>query len=130
MARKPFPYTSDTELLKTGSYEKKALWYKKTLVFDGELPGTVTLKIHKAFWGKYIYVNGQHVLTHQPNFTPAYVDISDYLKGHGEENVLLIKIGDKKSQPEEGHPTGFDSEKKTFVPGIYDSVSCSSRGMW
>lgn len=38
MAEKEFSYTCDTEILKTGNYEKKALWYKKVLVFDGEIP--------------------------------------------------------------------------------------------
>lgn len=128
MAEKPFSYTSDREVVYSGNYEKKALWYKKTLVFDGEIPDTVTLKINKAWWGKYIYVNGQHVLTHQPNFTPAYVDISDHLKGNGEENVLLIKIGDFNSDPQTGNPKGYDGEREKCIPGIYDSVSLILHG--
>ena len=122
LAEKPFTYTKDRETLK-GNYDQVALWYKKTITFDGELPARVTLKIHKAFWGKYVYVNGEFVAEHQPNFTPAYIDISDYLVGNGEENTILIKIGDKGTQPfSVGTPTGYDPEKTSFIPGIYDDV--------
>ena len=123
LAELPFDYTKDRETLK-GNYDQVALWYKKTITFDGEVPDRVTLKIHKAFWGKYIYVNGNFVAEHQPNFTAAYIDISDYLEGNGAQNTLLIKIGDKGTQPFSlGHPTGYDPEKESFIPGIYDDVS-------
>ncbi len=128
LAEKPFEYTKDRETLK-GNYEQVALWYKKTITFDGEVPERVTLKIHKAFWGKYIYVNGSFVEEHQPNFTAAYIDITKYLNGNGEENTLLIKIGDKGTQPFSlGHPTGYDPEKISFIPGIYDDVSLICSG--
>lgn len=123
LAEKPFAYTKDRETLK-GNYDQVALWYKKTLTFEGEIPARVTLKIHKAFWGKYIYVNGKFVAEHHPNFTAAYIDITEYLVGNGAENTLLIKIGDKGTQSFSlGHPTGYDPEKINFVPGIYDDVS-------
>lgn len=123
LAEKPFLYTKDCETLK-GNYDQVALWYKKTLTFEGEIPARVTLKIHKAFWGKYIYVNGEFVAEHHPNFTAAYIDIAEYLQGNGAVNTLLIKIGDKGSQPFSlGHPTGYDPEKIHFVPGIYDDIS-------
>lgn len=122
LAEKPFTYTKDRETLK-GNYDEVALWYKKTITFDGDVPACVTLKIHKAFWGKYVYVNGQFVSEHQPNFTPAYIDITDYLVGGGQENTLLIKIGDKGTQDFScGSPTGYDPEKTDFIPGIYDDV--------
>jgi hypothetical protein len=120
LAEKPFEYTKERETLK-GNYDEVALWYKKTITFDGEVPARVTLKIHKAFWGKYVYVNGEFVAEHQPNFTPAYIDITDYLVGNGQENTLLIKIGDKGTQAfSSGTPTGYDPEKESFIPGIYD----------
>ena len=123
LAEKPFLYTKDRETLK-GNYDQVALWYKKTLTFEGEIPARVTLKIHKAFWRKYIYVNGEFVAEHHPNFTAAYIDIAEYLQGNGAVNTLLIKIGDKGSQPFSlGHPTGYDPEKIHFVPGIYDDIS-------
>ncbi len=122
LAETPFEYTKEREALK-GNYDEVALWYKKTLTFDGEVPARVTLKIHKAFWGKYVYVNGEFVAEHHPNFTPAYIDITDYLVGNGQENILLIKIGDKGTQDFSlGTPTGYDPEKIHFIPGIYDDV--------
>ncbi len=129
MAEKPFPYVMDAEVLKTGKYEKKALWYQKKIIFAGAVPPNVTLKLHKAFWGKDIYINRRFVASHQPNFTPAYVDITPYLKENGQENTLLIKVGDKGSQDFSlGHPNGFDAEKKYYIPGIYDDVTLILRG--
>lgn len=100
-----------------------AVWYKKTFAVSGTLPDAVTLKISKAFWGKYIYLNGKHIADHQPNFTPAYVDITDHVLGDGQENVLLIKIGARDTQSRDlGLADGADFEKKEYIPGIYDDV--------
>jgi len=99
-----------------------AAWYKKDFRIEGELPEVATLKIGKAFWGKYIYVNGQHVCDHHPNFTPAYVDIAPFLEQG--DNTLLIKIGAMGTQDTSlGHPAGYDKEKFEYIPGIYDDVS-------
>ncbi len=122
MAKIPFAYTADAETLRglKGEYEPKALWYKKK-VFLEELSENILLKIHKGFWGKEVYVNGSFVARHEPNFTPVYLTISRFLRLG--ENEILIKVGEKNTQNRElGHPTGFDAEKKKFIPGLYDSV--------
>ncbi len=101
---------------------EKAAWYKKAFFLEGKIPESVILKIGKAFWGKYIYLNGTHVCDHHPNFTPAYVDITPFL--HTGSNVLLIKIGAMGTQDRAlGHPVGYDKEKFEYIPGIYDDVS-------
>lgn len=122
MAEPALEFTGDTETIKgnRGAYVKKALWYKKKVIAT-DIPKSVTLKIHKGFYGKEIYVNGKFVVRHEPNFTPCYADITDYLQIG--ENEILIKVGEKGTQnPALGHPAGFDCEKKKFVPGLYDSV--------
>jgi len=99
-----------------------AAWYKKEFHIEGELPSVATLKISKAFWGKYIYLNGQHICDHHPNFTPACVDIAPYLQVG--KNTLIIKIGAMGTQDNSlGHPVGYDKEKFEYIPGIYDDVS-------
>lgn len=98
-----------------------AAWYHKTLRLNGSIPKSAMLKINKAFWGKYIYVNGRHVCDHHPNFTPAYVDISSYL--NEGDNSILIKIGAYGTQDKSlGHAVGYDKEKLEYIPGIYDDV--------
>ena len=80
------------------------------------------LKINKAWWGKTIYLNASKVCEHQPNFTPAYVQLNKYI--HTGKNTLLIRLGNYNSQTvEQGHVVGFDFEKFDYVPGIYDDVS-------
>ncbi len=96
-------------------------WYKKTFSLNQSETETALLKIHKAKYGKYVYINGHLVGDHQNNFTPSYFDIREHLNFSGE-NILEIRIGEK------GYPTNSmvfqsdDAEKKVYNPGIYDAV--------
>ncbi len=80
------------------------------------------LKIHKAKYGTKVWLNGQLAGEHLPCFTPALMDVKPYLKGDGQENVLLVRVGaDRESRPTDV-PSGWDFEKYLYIPGIYDSV--------
>ena len=108
--------------LATRPVKEPAAWYKRTFRIRGDITENVILKINKAFWGKSIYLNGAHICDHQPNFTPAYVNLKDFVKEG--ENTLLVRIGDIDSQTvEQGHVLGIDCEKFEYIPGIYDDVS-------
>lgn len=101
---------------------ENAAWYKKSFSVAGSIPSCAILKINKAFWGKYIYINGIHVCDHHPNFTPAYVDITNFIRLGS--NTLLIKTGAFGTQDRKlGHIVGYDLEKLEYIPGIYDDVS-------
>jgi hypothetical protein len=101
---------------------RQAFWYRRTFRLDGAIPDVAMLKIHKARYGTKILVNDKVAGEHLPCFTPAYLDVRELLKGGGQENELVIRIGaDRESLPE-GMPTGWDFEKYLFLPGIYDSV--------
>ena len=45
-----------------------------------------------------------------------------YLKGDGQANELVIRVGANRESLPEGMPNGWDFEKYLFIPGIYDSV--------
>ncbi|MGL1886738.1 MAG: discoidin domain-containing protein [Reichenbachiella sp.] len=96
-------------------------WYKKIFLLNQSETETALLKVHKAKYGKYVYINGHLVGDHQNNFTPSYFDIREHLNFSGE-NTLEIRIGEK------GFPTNSmvfqsdDAEKKVYNPGIYDAV--------
>jgi hypothetical protein len=101
---------------------RRAFWYRRSLVVDGPIPARAILKIHKARYGTKVFLNGQVVGEHLPCFTPAYLDLKPWLKGNGQANELVIRVGaDRESLPP-GVPTGWDFEKYRFIPGIYDSV--------
>lgn len=104
------------------SEKRQAFWYRRNFSLRGEIPDVAILKIHKAKYGAKVWLNGQVVGEHLPCFTPALLNVKEYLKGSGEKNELIIRVGaDRESLPE-GMPTGWDFEKYLYTPGICDSV--------
>jgi len=97
-------------------------WYQKTFTIDSKVPPIALLKIHKAMYGTYVILNGIELGTHLPNFTPGYFDIASSLKGNGEANELLIRIGASRDTSPSSPINGHDHEKCRYIPGIYDSI--------
>jgi hypothetical protein len=104
------------------SEKRQAFWYRRTFAVEGSIPAVALLKIHKARYGTRVWLNGQDVGEHLPCFTPALLDIKKSLKGSGQQNELVIRVGaDRESRPTDV-PSGWDFEKYLYIPGIYDSV--------
>jgi hypothetical protein len=101
---------------------REAFWYRRTFKADGPVPPVAILKIHKARYGAKVFLNGSLVGEHLPCFTPAYMDVKKHLKGGGEENELVIRVGANRESIPQDMPTGWDFEKYLYIPGIYDSV--------
>ena len=104
------------------SPQREAFWYRRTFKVDGPVPPVAILKIHKARYGTKVFLNGELVGEHLPCFTPAYLDVKKQLKGDGQENELVIRVGANRESIPQDMPTGWDFEKYLFIPGIYDSV--------
>jgi hypothetical protein len=101
---------------------RQAFWYRRIFRLDGPVPPVAILKIHKAKYGTKVFLNGHVVGEHLPCFTPCLMNVKPYLKGDGQPNELVVRVGaDRESLPE-GMPTGWDFEKYRYLPGIYDSV--------
>ncbi len=104
------------------SDRRQAFWYRRTFTVEGTIPAVALLKIHKARYGTKVWLNGQDVGEHLPCFTPALLDVKPHLKGSGQQNELVIRVGaDRESRPTDV-PSGWDFEKYLYIPGIYDSV--------
>jgi beta-galactosidase len=104
------------------SPRRQAFWYHRTFTLDKSVPDVAMLKIHKAKYGTKVFLNGSLIGEHLPCFTPALLDVRPFLKGAGQQNELIVRVGaDRESLPE-GMPTGWDFEKYLYIPGIYDSV--------
>ncbi|MEA3224483.1 MAG: glycoside hydrolase family 2 TIM barrel-domain containing protein [Planctomycetota bacterium] len=111
------------------SERRQAFWYRREFTVDAMVPDVALLKIHKAKYGTKVFLNGVLVGEHLPCFTPALLDVRESLKGAGERNELVVRIGaDRESMPE-GTPTGWDFEKYLYIPGIYDSVELILAGL-
>ncbi len=104
------------------SEKRQAFWYRRTFTVEGQIPAVAILKIHKAKYGTKVFLNGKLVGEHLPCFTPALLDVKKLLKGSGEQNELIIRIGANRESLPQDMPTGWDFEKYLYIPGIYDSV--------
>ncbi len=101
---------------------REAFWYRRTFTIDGALPATAWLKIHKACYGTQVTLNGQPVGEHVGCFTPGFFDLTGKLKGEGQVNELLVRVGAAHTALGEEVPWGHDFEKVRYVPGICDEV--------
>ncbi|MBN2137059.1 MAG: hypothetical protein JW720_04580 [Sedimentisphaerales bacterium] len=104
------------------SEKRQAFWYRRTFTVEGGIPATAILKINKAKYGTKVFLNGEVVGEHLPCFTPALLDVKKLLKGDGQENELVVRLGANRESVPEGRPAGWDFEKYKYIPGIYDNV--------
>jgi hypothetical protein len=82
------------------SDKRQAFWYRRTFTVKGSIPAVAILKIHKARYGMQVWLNRQLVGEHLPCFTPALLDVRQHVKGAGQENELVIRVGaDRESRP-------------------------------
>lgn len=107
---------------KAGEKRRQAFWYRRTFTVEGPLPAVARLKIHKAAYGTRVFLNGKLVGEHLPCFTPANLDVREHLKGEGQANELVVRVGALRDALPKGMPDGHDFEKVRYIPGIYDSV--------
>lgn len=108
---------------------RQAFWYRRTFTLSGPVLPSVRLKIHKARYGTRVYLNGQVAGEHLPCFTPGEFDVRGLLRGAGQPNELIIRVGAHREVLPKGLPDGFDFEKIRYIPGIYDSVELVLSGL-
>lgn len=101
---------------------RAAFWYRRTFTIDGPVPAVASLKVHKAAFTTRVFLNGKLVGDHEPNFTPGTFDLRPHLKGDGQPNELVVRVGSSRKSTPAGRPDGWDFEKIHYIPGIYDSV--------
>lgn len=118
MAQPPFEAVGE----KTSANFRSHFWYRRTFTVDGPVPAVAILKFHKAAYGLQAFLNGRSLGEHLPCFTPAYFNVRDGLKGNGETNELVVRVGATREALPKGMPDGHDFEKTRYIPGIYDSV--------
>jgi hypothetical protein len=101
--------------------QSRYFWYRTSFTLAGPFPDRVILKINKAKYGTWVYVNGKFSGINLYCFTPTLIDIKEFLKEPGEENELVVAVGSYSSLPDT-IANGWDFEKIRYIPGIYDDV--------
>ncbi|MFI3237379.1 MAG: glycoside hydrolase family 2 TIM barrel-domain containing protein [Lachnospiraceae bacterium] len=89
-------------------------WYRKYFVTTEEMLGKKVLVNFDGIYNRSnIYCNNEFITFHPYGYSPCLVDISEYLKPLGEENVISVKVD---------HSRYADSRWYTGS-GIYRKVS-------
>ena len=108
--------------LRPADPRREAFWYRRTFTIAGAVPAVAMLKLNKAAYTSKVFLNGQAVGEHLSSFTPCWFDLRPHLRGEGQENELVIRVGASLAQVPAHLTDGWDNEKSRYVPGIYDSV--------
>ena len=108
-------------------YTPRYSWYRKSVLIPKELNDKeAMITIKKSQYVTQVYVNGIDMGTSMACYTPVEFPITSALKV-GEENEILIKVGDRVWLPAEA-AGGTDKEKEHYLPGIWDDVLISFTG--
>lgn len=114
MAQPPF------EEVGVKSAKREAFWYRRTFRVEGPIPATAVLKVHKAMFGSRVVLNGKVLGDRLPSFTPGLFDAKAALRTG--DNEVLVRVGAFRDAVPRPVPSGWDYEKKKYIPGIFDSV--------
>jgi len=101
---------------------RQAFWYRRTFQLKGLVPAVASLKVSKAAYGTRVYLNGVLLGDHLASFTPGYFDARAALRGNGETNEIVVRVGAWRDSVPASIPSGFDFEKIRYIPGLFDSV--------
>jgi beta-galactosidase len=104
-----------------GVYNNTIYWYRKYFKIEGAYNEVIKLKVNKARYHTWVFVNGKPVGENVYCFTPSFFDIKQFLKSPGLENELIIAVGCMNNLPDTV-VNGNDFEKSKYIPGIYDDV--------
>ena len=120
----PVPGFWDQASIAMPNYVTSALWYRTTLTLPEKPADNAILHIGKAYYGRYVFVNGQYAGDYPYNFTSSNTDITSYL--HAGENEIVIMLGNynqQKNDPDCPAHVGTDGERNSFYSGMIDGVS-------
>ena len=119
-------FLKPSQLMSNMKFEDKkreAFWYKKVFSVKGKIPAVVQLKVHRAQYGSAVWLNGVKLGENGRNYQPGFYDASKVLKGNGEQNELIVRVGTSVTFSQNNQNIYGDVlEKKRHLPGIYDNV--------
>jgi len=108
-------------------YDNSVYWYKRTFTVKDLKANVIQLKINKASYHTWVYMNRKLVGENVCNFTPSVFNLKPFLNKGKRENEILIAVGCRNNLPD-GVTNGGDFEKTKYTPGIYDNVKITLSG--
>ena len=117
-ALEPTPvFTEKTFVRERGKsimFNNSVYWYRRTFSINEKYNDLIQLKINKAQYHTWVYINGKKVGENMYNFTPTLLNIKSFLKKSGQNNELIIAVGSRNNLPD-SVVNGYDAEKVKFV---------------
>ena len=111
----------------SGRHEPRYNWYRFKFNLDKNMQNEfAVLKILKSRYNTQIILNGHDCGTYMQCNTPVEADLTPFLN-YKQENILLVRLGERAWLPKES-ATGFDREKFTDIPGIWDDIFITFTG--
>ena len=96
-------------------------WYRTTFrVPSGQEGIRALIRIEQSQFGSEVWLNGKRLGSYNGCYTSHEYDATDAIDWAGE-NTLLVRVGKKNTLPA-GNALGADSEKMSFIPGIWGDV--------
>lgn len=89
----PFPIESTLSGVGKSVSESQLLWYQRVFTIDNDDNQRVLLHFGAVDWETDVYVNGDHVGSHQGGYDPFSFDITKALNATGEQE-LLVRVYD------------------------------------
>lgn len=97
-------------------------WYRKTFQLPASHDGARALiRIEQSQFGSEVWLNGRRLGSYNGCYTSHEYDATDAVRRSGE-NELLVRVGRKETLPP-GNASGPDTEKISFIPGIWGDVA-------
>jgi hypothetical protein len=109
------------------AYTNSIYWYKRTFMVENVKGNIIQLKINKANYHTWVYLNRKLVGENVYNFTPSVFNLEPFLNKGNIENELVIAVGCRNNLPDTV-TNGGDKEKTKYIPGIYDDVKLTISG--
>jgi len=109
------------------AYNNSIYWYKRTFTVEDLKADVIQLKINKAKYHCWVYMNKKLVGENVYNFTPSVFNVKPFLNVGNKENELVIAVGCRDNLPDTV-TNGGDFEKTKYIPGIYDNVKLIMSG--
>ena len=106
----------------------RSFWYRREFTLEKDVPAVATLLVRKAAFGSTVYINGIKVGESVACFTANRYDVRAALRGGGAVNELVIRVGASRASLPPTVPSGWDVEKKRFIPGLFDSIELALSG--
>ena len=115
------PKIEQYDLYFSGQHEPRYNWYRFRFTIPKNNEGDFAiLKLLKSRYNTLILFNGHDCGQYMQCNVPIDCDLTPYIKV-GQENELLIRLGERAWLPNEA-ATGFDREKYSDIPGIWDDI--------